>query len=304
MISFFILLAGCVSRPKVKLTPAEEDFLSKVRYIISGKEKKIFLELPPSEREKFIQEFWQKRDPDPATEENEYKEEYISRIEEADRLFSGEGRPGWLTDRGRIYILFGPPTQIKSRTGGYMDSNRTIYRDEIVWYYQNFPVIFVDRKGIGEFELTYLDLEHMDMIAGAISRLEEKEKKRVFSDGVLFDFTISTEKDARGFVYLIVEIPYKNLWFSGEKDRLETSLKLTAKIRDSKGNLVAEQTQDYSLAFSVGEVNKIKDDKYRIELPLLLGGGQYEAVLTLRNTASEEELSKSFSFVIDKTQDL
>lgn len=304
IISSVILLAGCASRAKVKLSPAEEDFLSKVRYIISGKEKKIFLDLPSSERDKYIKEFWEKRDPDPTTEENEYKEEYFARIEEADRLFSREGRPGWLTDRGRIYILLGPPTQIKTHTGGYMDSNRTIYRDEIVWYYQNFPVYFVDRKGNGEFELTYLSLEHLDIIASAIGRLEEKEKKRVFPDDVLFDFAVSTKKDGRGFFYLIVEIPYKNIWFSGEKDRLETSLHLTAKIRDSKTNLVAEKSQDYSLSFAAEEVGKIKDDKYRIELPFLLGGGRYEAVLTLRNTTSKEELSKSFSFAIDKTQEL
>jgi GWxTD domain-containing protein len=301
VISSVILLAGCASRPKANLTPEEEDFLSKVRYIISGKERKIFLELPASEREKFIQEFWEKRDPDPTTEENEYKEEYFARIDEANRLFSREGRPGWLTDRGQIYILFGPPTEIKRQTGGYMDSNRTIYRDAIIWYYQNFPVIFVDRRGNGEFELTYLDLEHLDMIAGAISRLEEKEKKRASPDQVFFDFAVSTKKDASGFSYLLVEIPYKNIWFSGEKDRLETSLKLTTKIRDSKGILVAEQTKDYSLSFAVEEVNKIKDDKYRIEISLLLGSGQYEASLTLRNMTSKEELSKSFSFVIDKT---
>lgn len=299
-----VLLADCVSRAKVELNPAEEDFLSQVRYIISGKEKKIFLELPPAERDNFIKEFWEKRDPDPTTEENEFKEGYFDRIEEADRLFSQEGRPGWLTDRGRIYVLFGPPTQIKRSTGGYMDSNRTIHRDEIVWYYQNFPVYFVDRKGNGEFELTYLSLEHLDMIASAIGRLEEREKKRVFPDGVRFDFAVSTRKEAGGFFYLVVEIPYKNIWFSGETDRLETSLKLTAKIRDSKTNVVAEQSQDYSLSFGADEVGKIKDNKYRMELPLLLGGGRYEAILTLRNATSGEELSKGFSFVIDKTQDL
>jgi GWxTD domain-containing protein len=93
-----------------KLDPVNAEFLSKVRYIITAKERKIFLELPDSEKEQFIQEFWTRRDLDPDTEENEFKMEYFNRLEKASELFLGEGKQGWLTDRGRIYVLFGPPT--------------------------------------------------------------------------------------------------------------------------------------------------------------------------------------------------
>ena len=54
-------------------------------------------------------EFWKKRDPDPDTEENEFKTQYFQRIDEANHLFTDGGEPGWLQDRGRIYILLGPP---------------------------------------------------------------------------------------------------------------------------------------------------------------------------------------------------
>lgn len=63
------------------------EFLSKVRYIINKKERKIFLELPDSEKERFKDEFWERRDPDPETEENEFKMEYFNRIEKANDLF-------------------------------------------------------------------------------------------------------------------------------------------------------------------------------------------------------------------------
>lgn len=94
-----------------KLDPVNAEFLSKVRYIITGKERKIFLELPDSEKERFREEFWKRRDPDLSTEENEFKMEYFNRKEKANEAFVSEGKPGWLTDRGRIYILFGPPME-------------------------------------------------------------------------------------------------------------------------------------------------------------------------------------------------
>jgi len=93
-----------------QLDPENAEFLSKVNYIITKEERKIFLELPDEEKESFREEFWKRRDPDPSTEENEFKIEYFNRIERANELFHGEGRPGWMTDRGRIFVLFGPPS--------------------------------------------------------------------------------------------------------------------------------------------------------------------------------------------------
>ena len=107
LIPLFLLLNACTAkRLEGKLDPESKEFYNKVRYIMTGKESKIFLELPPSARAEFIEEFWKRRDPNPETEENEAKDAYFERIEEANRLFRGGGRPGWLQDRGRIYILF------------------------------------------------------------------------------------------------------------------------------------------------------------------------------------------------------
>ena len=60
-----------------KLNPADADFLNKVRYIITSEERRTFLELPDSEKAQFIEDFWKRRDPDPTTEENEFKMEYF-----------------------------------------------------------------------------------------------------------------------------------------------------------------------------------------------------------------------------------
>jgi GWxTD domain-containing protein len=92
----------------------EED----VAYIITDEERAAFKRLSTDEeREQFIEQFWLRRDPTPDTAENEYKEEHYRRIAYANERFSS-GIPGWKTDRGRIYIMYGPPDEIESHPSG------------------------------------------------------------------------------------------------------------------------------------------------------------------------------------------
>lgn len=114
-----LILSSCaVKRLESRLDPLSEEFYSKVRYIITKQESKIFLELPPETRADFIEDFWKRRDPIPETEVNEFREAYYNRIEEANRFFKSGGRPGWLQDRGRVYILFGPPDERQTNPMG------------------------------------------------------------------------------------------------------------------------------------------------------------------------------------------
>jgi len=89
-----------------------------VVYIISDEERKAFRQLSnDEERDQFIEAFWQRRSPDPDSEENAYKEEHYRRIEYANEHFAA-GVPGWKTDRGRIYIMYGPADEIDSHPSG------------------------------------------------------------------------------------------------------------------------------------------------------------------------------------------
>ena len=89
-----------------------------VRWIITPEELTAFKQLSnDEERDAFIEQFWQRRDPTPDTEENEFKEEHYRRIGYANEHFSA-GRAGWRTDRGRIYIVFGPPDEIETHPSG------------------------------------------------------------------------------------------------------------------------------------------------------------------------------------------
>jgi GWxTD domain-containing protein len=89
-----------------------------VVWIITDEERAAFKQLSnDEERDNFIEAFWQRRDPTPDTEENEYKEEHYQRIAYANEHFAS-GIPGWKTDRGRIYIMYGKPDEIDSHPSG------------------------------------------------------------------------------------------------------------------------------------------------------------------------------------------
>ena len=139
-----------------------------VVYIITPEERHTFLHLTTNEeREQFIEAFWQRRNPDPDSAENTFKEEHYRRIAYANEHFAS-GIPGWKTDRGKIYIMWGPPDEIDAHpTGGTWDrpmdqggGETTTYAYED-WRYrylegigENVELEFVDPSGTGEYHLT------------------------------------------------------------------------------------------------------------------------------------------------------
>ena len=104
---------------KIELSKPYKKWLDEdVVWIITDEERAAFKQLSnDEERDNFIEAFWQRRDPTPDTEENEYKEEHYQRIAYANEHFAA-GVPGWKTDRGRIYIVYGKPDEIDSHPSG------------------------------------------------------------------------------------------------------------------------------------------------------------------------------------------
>jgi GWxTD domain-containing protein len=104
---------------KIELSKTYRKWLDEdVRWIITDQERSAFMQLSnDEERDQFIEAFWQRRDPTPDTEENEFKEEHYRRIAYANEHFAA-GIPGWKTDRGRMYIVFGPADEIDSHPSG------------------------------------------------------------------------------------------------------------------------------------------------------------------------------------------
>jgi GWxTD domain-containing protein len=139
-----------------------------VVYIISDEEKVAFERLnTDEERQHFVEQFWARRDPTPGTAENEFKEEHYRRLAFANRHFASKQQPGWKTDRGRIYIRYGPPDEIDSHPSGgtYRRPDSEGGGSAITcpfedWRYNHFEGVgtltieFVDVSASGEFRMT------------------------------------------------------------------------------------------------------------------------------------------------------
>jgi GWxTD domain-containing protein len=130
-----------------------------VVYIITDQERAAFKKLTTDEeREKFIEQFWERRNPDPGSPVNVFKNEYYRRIAYANEHFASD-RPGWRTDRGYVYIVYGPPDQISIREYGAAPGPHVPYGIQ-VWTYRhvdgvgdNPSVQFMDTTGKGDYEL-------------------------------------------------------------------------------------------------------------------------------------------------------
>jgi GWxTD domain-containing protein len=131
-----------------------------VIYIISPEERHSFLHLATNEeREQFIEAFWQRRNPDPDSPENTFKEEHYRRIAYANEHYAS-GIPGWKTDRGKIYIMWGPPDEIDSHpTGGTWDRPADQGGGETTTYpWESWRYRHLDGEGLGEnVELEFVD---------------------------------------------------------------------------------------------------------------------------------------------------
>jgi GWxTD domain-containing protein len=134
------------------MDPDSREFFEKARLIMTRQEREIFTHLPDEvSRREFMKDFWEKRDTDPDTEINEFREEFYRRIDYANERFK-EGIPGWKTDRGRIYIYFGEPDSVDLRP---MVRNPSMqgFHGYIFWRYYRygFGILFFDKRGDGSY---------------------------------------------------------------------------------------------------------------------------------------------------------
>jgi GWxTD domain-containing protein len=175
-----------------------------VRWIISDEEREAFLKLSnDEERDQFIEQFWLRRDPTPDTVENEFKEEHYRRIAYANEHFAA-GIPGWRTDRGRMYVMYGPPDEIDSHPSGGSyerppeegggETSTFPFED---WRYrylegvgQDINIEFVDSCMCGEYHMT-MDRSEKDALLytpnGGLTQYEQMglaSKSQRFNGGM------------------------------------------------------------------------------------------------------------------------
>jgi GWxTD domain-containing protein len=248
-----------------------------VRWIITDEELSAFKKLSNNaERDIFIEGFWQRRDPTPDTAENEYKEEHYRRIAYANEHYAA-GMPGWRTDRGRIYIMYGPPTSTDSHPmgGPYQrpaeeggGSTETFPFE--VWRYrylegigQEIEIEFVDDCGCGAYEMT-LDRSKKDALLhvpnAGLTTMEEMGQ--------------ANKADRfRGGLESIGAGPFNGNNQSKQFDRMETFAKLNRapdiKFKDLQNELVTHKFRTNLLPFDV-QVDFVKLTSDTVLVPITL----------------------------------
>jgi len=248
-----------------------------VRWIITDEELSAFKKLANNaERDVFIEGFWQRRDPTPDTAENEYKEEHYRRIAYANEHYAA-GMPGWRTDRGRIYVMYGPPTSIDSHPmgGPYQRSSEegggsTSTFPFEVWRYrylegigQEIEIEFVDDCSCGAYEMT-LDRSKKDALLhvpnAGLTTMEEMGQ--------------ANKADRfRGGLESIGSGPFNRNNESKQFDRMETFAKLNRapdiKFKDLQNELVTHKFRTNLLPFDV-QVDFVKLTSDTVLVPITL----------------------------------
>jgi hypothetical protein len=219
---------------KVELSKTYRKWLDEdVRWIITDQEKSAFMQLSnDEERDQFIEAFWQRRDPSPDTEENEFKEEHYRRIAYANEHYAA-GIPGWKTDRGRTYIVFGPADEIDSHpSGGSYErpmeegGGETSTFPFETWRYrylegigQEVMIEFVDNCMCGDYHMT-------------LDRSEKDALKYTPNAGLtLYEQLGMSNKSSRftnGGIEQLGQSPFNKDLQTKEFDRLEQYAKLQA----------------------------------------------------------------------------
>ena len=292
-----LALLACLSCSRLPgpndLDPESREFISKVRYIITKEEREAFSRIAPADRPQFIREFWARRDPTPGTEANEFKDGYYLRIEEANRLFKQGTTEGWLQERGRIYVMLGPPDNRETYPRGV-----DMYgKPQEVWWYGNYPVVFVDENWSGNYRLTPLGAQHISEInrAQAAQRAQGAGFPGDAPAGVAYDLTVET---VEGKPFVVISIPYKAIWFKSEGDLFKTTLEVALSASGADGRKAWDAKKSYDLAMSRDEQMRRFEERYEIRIEADLPAGEYRLDAEVSNKTGGGRSKRAFKIII------
>ena len=224
-------------------TYKKDKFYNETRFIMSKDEAEIYKHLADNEaRESFMEDFWEKRDPTPGTEENENRIEYERRLKYVERFFKekiGTGR-GWESDRGKVYLLLGEPDQKSTRYGKIFDRFglvKEVLMETWVYNYHSLYLQFADADGFGRYRL--------DNWSPSLLSAFERAKFAIIPTGKAaqtFKFKSSVENNE-----VKVLIPIKTVSFAEKENTMKARFKITLFIyhRYKKVNH-REEIQDFS----------------------------------------------------------
>jgi len=258
--------------------------------------------MPPEDRGEFLTGFWERRDPVPETKVNEFRQQYYTRLAIADKAFKA-GIPGWMTDRGRIYILLGPPTDIIRKSMGdatvepkkgvrelsadLLEEGTRTERPTEIWIYNQYPdyfsgplrLVFVDYESDRDYKLT-TDVEvkpfsmmtyiqsDPDMIKyqwiGELEKDESSPRMLPFLDYVKGLGKIEKDKKENYSVDCLFEIPLGNIRFREENGRYEYHIDLGIKVENVESKGSYHEKKEIRESLSLENLRKNIKEGYSL----------------------------------------
>ncbi|GEM_PF-275702 len=325
---------GCASYKIVKpsLDPQSQEFLDMIRYVSTPQEERIFRELPPEDRAEFAADFWKRRDPTPATEVNEFRDQYYSRLSLAERAFR-TGIPGWKTDRGRIFILLGPPMDVIKKSMGehtrelskagrdlssdMLEEGARTERPTEIWVYNQYPdyfsgplrLVFVDNDSAGDYKLTTdVEVKPFSMMSYAqsdsnmvkyqwIGRIESDESlARILP---FLDFgkslgKIEKSKKEDYTVDCIFEIPFGAVNYLRKDGAFAYDLELSVDVQHVERKSTYRENKEIGGRFSAEDLKRsIKEGlSLREAIMIPLERGTNRIYFSVRDRVSQKRLRK------------
>ena len=292
-ILFIILIAAaCASLKPPELDPEAKEFHNYAKHFFSKEEARIFSNLmTKEEREEFIENFWEIRDPNPDTDINEFKVEIEKRYEYVVSYLKESHVPGWKTDRGMIYLVLGPPLDKHRET--VLTNSRLI--GYVSWYYGYNPstrlsVLFADYDGDGVYHIdpirTSLDL--LDKLKDMKYQILKKED--VISEKTKLKFDAEYKSSENNF----------HIFFDPKFVTFEKKAgNMIAKFRI---NLVVYRNNETYTRHSKIETLELREEtltskKARIHLvfPLKLEKGKYKVDVLVTDLFGENSKRKFFT---------
>jgi GWxTD domain-containing protein len=276
LIILSIGIAACRAPIRMEKDPFFEPFYEKARLIMTEEEMEIYKRLPDREsKEEFIREFWRIRDPDTSTAENENKTEFEKRIEYSNRWFGwrnpdkGRLKPedqkryrGWDTERGRIYIVLGPPDSLIYDGSALMTGGRRISSPEgrrvetwAYWRYRMY-VTFI-RGGMGRWHITDPEPDLFRFLEAAKLNLIEPGSREEAERRLTFDAEFR-----KGIILIFIPMRRINLVEKGGFLLNELGIEVNV-YRDHKK--VDRLRQDKSFQWT--EEAALEREKVLVELP-------------------------------------
>lgn len=286
-------VTACGGGPKVALDPQSKAFYETAAMIMTREESRIFKLLSDVEsRQEFIDDFWAKRDPNADTDVNEFRNEFEQRVAYAGKRFIGEGRRGWDTDRGRIYIFMGPPDKFEE-TLTHGDST---VRGSIIWwiYYRyGLGIEFVDEKANGSYRIRNYEGEFFEAIdilkLGASVGTADAFLKKVVKFNLTYDRT-------SGAIEIV--LPAKAINFK-ENDEGDYAVDLRFKFYIYSGAGLAKTVFEEERSFVAPntEIETLKDVRFRFA-PALGPGVNYIDVIIQGKDAKSGRVRRLFEVKI------